>query len=254
VELLTADRRASPKGTASQASRLIAYDWARDFSWIDATPTGARSPTTFFHLGPVAVSAYLASAFHALTSVRQWDLSRLLYSPIVDLHDETGIELVLPLFRGTNPENQSHHGTGIERLDERLLRVRAAFGLSTAELARVLKTRRSNLYNWFTNPGIVLHRSKDTRLRTVEALAQDWLRRKVGTIGAELHAPIEVKSHGRKQRLSLLELLTADPIDERAVREVFTAISRSVQSSIDESRRLAAMREAGFDESIEVDF
>ncbi|MEM5440029.1 hypothetical protein AB4Y32_39945 [Paraburkholderia phymatum] len=134
---------------------------------------------------------------------------------------------------------------GAVPLRDRLNRVKAAFGISSKELAAVLQCSRAALYNWLDEayPGQV---REDTlaRLAVLERLAERWNGYEAGNLAAHLHASIV--EHADGQRGDLFSLLTQEVIDEDRVAAALRSIATLSRQQVAEFRRVNDLMARGF--------
>jgi hypothetical protein len=226
------------------------YEWARDFAWIDQRPT-AFAPTRAAapRNEQAENTAYPIEPFLGMTAELTENWGDVINSNLFDLMDYTGMSIVCPIVGKRQSQFQSQPET--KNLNARLAGIKAAFGLNTAQLAKVLKTRRSNIYNWLSHPDTALHKTKLARLACVESLAHTIGARKVSYFGSPIGTP--TGSIGAASP-SLVRLLSSDPIDKSTVALALDAIATRTSASIRESARLTEMRNQGFEEVPDSDF
>jgi hypothetical protein len=127
----------------------------------------------------------------------------------------------------------------------RLNRVKAAFGLSTKELAAVLQCSRAALYNWL-DQGYQGQVRDDTlsRLGVLERLAGLWNSYEAGNLAAHLHA--SVFEHADGERSHLFSLLTDSVIDEERASAALQSIATLSRQQLAEFRRVDDLMARGF--------
>jgi hypothetical protein len=144
-----------------------------------------------------------------------------------------------------NPVEASPRAAVSVPLRDRLNRVKAGFGLSSKEMASVLRCSRAALYNWLdeNHQGQV---RDDTlgRLALVEKLVDRWNGFGVGNLAAHLHSAIV--EHADGQRSDLYSMLSQDELDEARVKEALSAIANLSRQQITESRRVDNLIARGF--------
>ncbi|CAM2159418.1 Transcriptional regulator (plasmid) [Pararobbsia alpina] len=128
-------------------------------------------------------------------------------------------------------------------LRERLMSVKAGLGLSTKELAEVLRCTRQSIYNW-SSPDYAGQVNEDAlaRLTVLERLARYWNEFAVGALGSRLHGTSLQAEEGR----NLYTLLTENTIDEIRCRAAFAAIARESRQQVARSHDLDDMVSRGF--------
>jgi transcriptional regulator with XRE-family HTH domain len=121
---------------------------------------------------------------------------------------------------------------------ERLAAIQAALGFTTQDLAAVLGLSRPQLYRWLDAADDVrMQDAKRQRLAAVERVAKAWRERSPAPLRSVAHEPL---SNGS----TLFALLSADAIDEAALRAAFDELTAKLQAQPKTlSQRLA---DAGF--------
>lgn len=174
-------------------------------------------------------------------------------------HDEAAYQLVRRLFiRTTAPcffivsgqdtvdartylTRQWAPDEGIQRSNaalrvSRLITIKSAFGLSNSDMAKICRISRPQLYKWLSDDQMVeLALPNWQRLALLEQVAKDWNR----LSGRPLRSFLGTKVDGEN---TILDLLSALPLDERAIRDAmnrFAAMNISLPT-----RRDGKMREA----------
>lgn len=130
-------------------------------------------------------------------------------------------------------------------LHARLISVKAALGLSSTELAAVLKCARSALYNYLDKT--YTSQVKDETLRRLaqlEDLAEFWIKLQVGAPGHHLHTAVVPSKDVTKT--SLFALLTADQLDNAAIRVALDAVARLCADDLREAARTDDLIARGF--------
>jgi transcriptional regulator with XRE-family HTH domain len=121
---------------------------------------------------------------------------------------------------------------------ERLAAIQAALGFTTQDLAAVLGLSRPQLYRWLDAADDVrMQDAKRQRLAAVERVAKAWQERSPAPLRSVAHEPLANGS-------TLFALLSADAIDEAALRDAFDELTAKLQAQPKTlSQRLA---DAGF--------
>lgn len=147
-------------------------------------------------------------------------------------------EMVRELLQGVEIDAKPAPSAAAKLRVERLARIQAALGLPTHAFAEVLRVSRPGLYKWLdASKGIALQEASRQRLAAVERLAKLWRERSNAPLNSVAHEPLE---GGR----TVLELLTADVLDEVAVFRAFDEAAAKLQGKPKSlSQRMA---EAGF--------
>lgn len=111
----------------------------------------------------------------------------------------------------TPPEEPERHANVNLRI-RRLVEVKAAFGLSTTELAAVCGVSRAALYKWLSRDETLhLAPANWQRVSDLVGFAEDWNRFSRAPPGQFLYEPVDGGE-------SLLSLLSATPLSQSAVR------------------------------------
>jgi hypothetical protein len=150
-------------------------------------------------------------------------------------------------FQNAHPDTASQLSPEAQSvpLHARLIRAKAALGLSSTELAAVLKCARSALYNYLDKT--YTSQVKDETLRRLgqlEDLAEFWVKLQVGAPGHHLHTAVVPTKDGTKT--SLFALLTADQLDNAAIRIALDAVARHCADDLKEAARTDDLIARGF--------
>lgn len=121
---------------------------------------------------------------------------------------------------------------------DRLAAIQASLGFTTQDLAAVLGLSRPQLYRWLDAADDVrMQDAKRQRLAAVERVAKAWQERSPAPLRSVAHEPLANGS-------TLFALLSADAIDEAALRAAFDELTAKLQAQPKTlSQRLA---DAGF--------
>lgn len=128
-------------------------------------------------------------------------------------------------------------------LRERLIAVKAGLGLSTKELAEILRCARSSLYNWLD----LAYRGQANnealeRLSALERLTRYWNSYGVGALGSQLQGMALESEDGR----TLFSLLKETPLDLTRCERALSAIAEQCRVQIEASRRVDDLVARGF--------
>lgn len=128
-------------------------------------------------------------------------------------------------------------------LRERLMAVKAGLGLSTKELAEVLRCARSSLYNWLDSAyrGQANHEALE-RLSALERLTRHWNGYGVGALGSHLQGMALEGEDGR----TLFSLLKETPLDLTRCEVALQAIAEQCRAQIAASQRVDDLVARGF--------
>jgi transcriptional regulator with XRE-family HTH domain len=139
--------------------------------------------------------------------------------------------------RAATPERRTTTAAARLRV-ERLAAIQAALGFTTQDLAAVLGLSRPQLYRWLDAADDVrLQDAKRQRLAAVERVAKAWQERSNAPLRSVAHEPL---ANGN----TLFALLSADAIDEAALRAAFDELTAKLHAQPKTlSQRLA---DAGF--------
>lgn len=106
----------------------------------------------------------------------------------------------------------------------RLSTLQAILGLSTTDLAQVLKLSRPGLYKWLDAASDVkLQEANSQRLAAIERIAHRWQERSMATLSSVANAPL---ADGR----NILAMMMADEVDEAAVVGAFDELEALLNS------------------------
>lgn len=121
---------------------------------------------------------------------------------------------------------------------ERLAAIQAALGFTTQDMASVLGLSRPQLYRWLDAANDVrIQDAKRQRMAAVERVAKAWQERSPTPLRSIAHEPLARGS-------TLFALLSADAIDEAALRAAFDELTAKLEARpMTLSQRMA---EAGF--------
>lgn len=128
-------------------------------------------------------------------------------------------------------------------LRDRLVAVKAGLGLSTKELAEVVRCARATVYLWLdpNYQGQVNDEAME-RVAALERLTKTWNAFGVGALGARVHGMALEAEAGR----SLFALLKEAPIDVARGEIALRAIADQCRAQIDASRRVDDLVARGF--------
>jgi hypothetical protein len=132
---------------------------------------------------------------------------------------------------------ESERRANVELRVRRLVTVKAAFGLSASDLARVCCVSRTQLYKWLSrDEKLHLSPANWQRLSDLARIAEDW--------NALSSAPArDVLSEKVRGEKTLLSLLSAAQLDHRAIRSAMKKLAQAVSTR--PLRRDQKLREAG---------
>lgn len=131
----------------------------------------------------------------------------------------------------------------VQSLAERVSAIKAAFGLTISQLAKVLRVERQTIYDWMDeeNPPQAQEHKRE-RLAVIQRLAIQWNQLCPWPAGKEI-ATYAVDG------MTLLDLLSADMLDETRTQAVMRGLSEQVKAEWQrkEERSLASrLRARGF--------
>jgi transcriptional regulator with XRE-family HTH domain len=112
----------------------------------------------------------------------------------------------------------------VQSLAERVSAIKAAFGLTISQLAKVLRVERQTIYDWMDeeNPR-PLQVQKQERLAAIQRLAIQW--NKV----CQWPAGKGIATYTTVEGDTLLDLLSADVLDEARLQPVMRGLSEQVK-------------------------
>ena len=165
---------------------------------------------------------------------------------VLDVDDQALIRFVSGQMDFIEPVRKVVPRTAVSlSLRDRLTRVNAVFGLSSKEMAAVLRCSRAALYNWLAeNHQGQVRDDTLVRLAVLETLADRWNGVGVGNLAAHLHTA--VVEHADGQKSDLYSLLTRDELDEPRINEALSAIANLNRQQVAESRRVDDLMARGF--------
>jgi len=131
----------------------------------------------------------------------------------------------------------SERRANVELRVRRLLAIKAAFGLSTSDLARVCSVSRTQLYKWLSRDDKVhLSPSNWQRLSDLARIAEDW--------NALSAAPArDLLNEKVRDEKTLFSLLSAAQLDHAAIRSAMKKLAKAVSTK--SLRRDEKLRKAG---------
>lgn len=131
-----------------------------------------------------------------------------------------------------------------QSLRERLIRLKAGFGLSSRELAEILRCARSSLYTYLDNAKKSDVRPEVLRrLGQVETFIAFWEDFGVGSPGRHLHAALV---DGPAGKTSAFDLLKTQELDENTVKMVLRSVADLSRGDLDEVAKTEDLVRRGF--------
>lgn len=119
----------------------------------------------------------------------------------------------------------------------RLIRIKAAFGISNSDLARICTVSRTQLYKWLSSDEMVqLTATNWQRLADLEQIAQAWNSLSPRPVRDLLNEKIEGGT-------TLISLLASRKLDGRAIRAVMEKLAKTVSGR--PAHRYEKLREGG---------
>jgi hypothetical protein len=136
------------------------------------------------------------------------------------------------------PTKRGSDAIRVRTTADQLASVKAAFGLSISQLAQVLKVGRPTVYSWFdseTGPETLRGANRD-RLNQLCKLADEWNAISQVSPGRKLTATVSETS-------SLLDLLSAQPLEPVRIRAAFAAISAANSAAGESAENISNLGE-----------
>lgn len=118
-------------------------------------------------------------------------------------------------------ESVAEISTAVRSVSTQLSNVKAAFGLSISQLAKVLAVKRPTIYSWMdpeTGPE-TLRGANRARLNALCDIAHKW--NELSKLPPSRHLTASLTKGG-----SLFALLSADKLDRRAIEEAMKAVAK----------------------------
>jgi len=116
---------------------------------------------------------------------------------------------------------------------EQIIAIRSLLGLNVLELATILRVQRPTIYSWQSGTATP-HYENGSRLRHIYELAQRWNRMCSEPIGDWVRKPLD------ESGLTLVALLSAEVVDERAIENAFAALKTKLN---EEAESFVGVRE-----------
>jgi len=142
---------------------------------------------------------------------------------IVDKHTKACIDARANVFLNWAPAN-SEVRSNAELRAQRLVKIKAAFGMSNSDLARICRISRTQLYKWLSSDeSLQLTPANWQRLGDLERIAQDWNE----LTSSPARDLLNERIHGRT---TLISLLASQKLDNGAIRAAIEKLAKTVSS------------------------
>lgn len=213
--------------------------WSKAPADLDYSPTGAGTGRPFRPIQPGLPGTALAAAL-SLVGVTAPTVRDLLvgtggsadYLTARDAWDSATSASQEPLFAGLGGQTAVAPDAVLAGADL-VASIKATLGLSVTDLAAIARVSRQTIYDWIG--GGQVSEANEARLRALHRVCLDWQSRVERPVGRLLQARTP-------DGQSLLDLLTADPLDREGLRLHLDALAAKAMELAEQRQA----RNAGF--------